>query len=106
MLQTQEPWAFTHVFKVLIPNELNGSLLTKTLPLRPNMTTKEISRIIALKLRITNPQDFALYQLVEGEGKLNSFVSKRLRRIMKISVQTSSLENISKSLLMETYLVC
>lgn len=73
MLQHQEPWAFTHVFKVLIPNELNGSLLTKTLPLRPNMTTREICRIIALKLRISNPQDYGLYQLVEGEGKLDYF---------------------------------
>lgn len=36
------------------------------------MSTKDICKIIALKLRITNPQDFSLYKLVDGEGKFLS----------------------------------
>lgn len=57
------------VLKVVVPDELHGSILTKTLPARPHMTTKEVCKIIAHKAKITNPQDFALYRLVDGEGK-------------------------------------
>lgn len=53
--------------KVVVPDELHGSILTKTLPARPHMTTKEVCKIIAHKARITNPQDYALYRLVDGE---------------------------------------
>lgn len=53
----------------MVPDELHGSILTKTLPARPHMTTKEVCKIIAHKARITNPQDYALYRLVDGEGK-------------------------------------
>lgn len=52
-----------------MPDELHGSILTKTLPARPHMTTKEVCKIIAHKARITNPQDYALYRLIDGEGK-------------------------------------
>ncbi|KAF5308871.1 hypothetical protein FQR65_LT00571 [Abscondita terminalis] len=55
------------VLKVVVPDELHGSILTKTLPARPHMTTKEVCKIIAHKARITNPQDYALYRLMEGE---------------------------------------
>ncbi|XP_065205271.1 protein sprint isoform X2 [Planococcus citri] len=58
---------FRSIFKVVVPDEMNGSLLTKTLPVRPNSTTKDICKIIAHKLRITNPQDYSLFKLVEGE---------------------------------------
>ncbi|KAI4463063.1 rab gdp/gtp exchange factor [Holotrichia oblita] len=58
------------VLKVVVPDELHGSILTKTLPARPHMTTKEVCKIIAHKARITNPQDFALYRLVDGEETL------------------------------------
>lgn len=60
--------SFQSVLKVVVPDELHGSILTKTLPARPHMTTKEVCKIIAHKARITNPQDFALYRLVDGEG--------------------------------------
>lgn len=59
--------AFQSVLKVVVPDELHGSILTKTLPARPQMTTKEVCKIIAHKARITNPQDFALYRLEDGE---------------------------------------
>jgi Ras and Rab interactor 2/3 len=57
------------VLRVIIPDELNGSLQTRTLPVRPHTTTKEVCRIIAHKARITNPQDFGLFKLIDGEGK-------------------------------------
>lgn len=59
---------FQSVLKVVVPDELHGSILTKTLPARPHMTTKEVCKIIAHKARITNPQDYALYRLIDGEG--------------------------------------
>ncbi|KAL1509626.1 hypothetical protein ABEB36_004335 [Hypothenemus hampei] len=55
------------VLKVVVPDELHGSILTKTVPARPQMTTKEVCKIIAHKVRITNPQDYALYRLTDGE---------------------------------------
>lgn len=57
------------VLRVIIPDECNGSLQTRTLPVRPNTTTKEVCRTIAHKARITNPQDYALFELVDGEGR-------------------------------------
>lgn len=57
------------VLKIVVPDELHGSILTKTVPVRPHMTTKQVCKIIAHKARITNPQDYGLYRLVEGEGK-------------------------------------
>lgn len=56
------------VLRVIIPDECNGSLQTRTLPVRPHTTTKEVCRIIAHKARITNPQDYGLFKLVDGEG--------------------------------------
>lgn len=61
------------VLKVVIPDEFNGSLQKRTLPVRPNTTTKDLCRIIALKARITNPQDYGLFKLVNGEGKNLNF---------------------------------
>jgi len=33
------------------------------------MNTKEICRILAHKIKCTNPQDYGLFKLVQGEGK-------------------------------------
>ncbi|XP_030381884.1 protein sprint isoform X4 [Scaptodrosophila lebanonensis] len=62
--------ACSSVLRVIIPNECNGSLQTRTLPVRPHTTTREVCRIIAHKARITNPQDYALFKLVDGEETL------------------------------------
>lgn len=59
------------VLKVVVPDETNGSLLTKTLPVRPHMTTRDVCKIIAHKLRITNPQDYSLFKLIDGQGNNN-----------------------------------
>ncbi|XP_008191541.1 protein sprint isoform X3 [Tribolium castaneum] len=58
---------FQSVLKVVVPDELHGSILTKTLPAKPHMTTKDVCNIIAHKARITNPQDYALYRVTDGE---------------------------------------
>ncbi|XP_036141609.1 protein sprint isoform X3 [Monomorium pharaonis] len=61
---------WSSVLRILVPNELHGSLNTRTLPVRPNMNTKEICRILAHKIRCTNPQDYGLFKLVQGEETL------------------------------------
>lgn len=61
------------VLRVIIPDEYNGSLQTRTLPVRPHTTTREVCRTIAHKARITNPQDYGLFKLVDGEGTHTSF---------------------------------
>ncbi|KAK6645386.1 hypothetical protein RUM43_001663 [Polyplax serrata] len=58
------------VLKIIVPDEMHGSILTKTLPVKPNMTTKDVCKIIAHKIRITNPQDYGLFRLVDGEETL------------------------------------
>jgi len=63
------------VLKVVVPDETNGSLLTKTLPVRPHMTTRDVCKIIAHKLRITNPQDYSLFKLIDGKGNILKLIS-------------------------------
>ncbi|XP_025602606.1 protein sprint isoform X5 [Athalia rosae] len=58
------------VLRILVPDELHGSLNTRTLPVRPNNNTREICRILAHKIRCTNPQDYGLFKLVQGEETL------------------------------------
>ncbi|GIY40286.1 protein sprint [Caerostris extrusa] len=53
--------------KIMIPDELTGSIISKTLPIKPNMTTKEVAKLIAHKFNVTNPQDYCLFKLVNGE---------------------------------------
>lgn len=56
------------------------------------MTTKEVCKIIAHKARITNPQDYALYRLTDGEGKL--FFSFELSwKCNAIFVETMLMDN-------------
>ncbi|KAG7197349.1 hypothetical protein KM043_018456 [Ampulex compressa] len=58
------------VLRILVPDELHGSLNTRTLPVRPNMNTRDVCRILAHKIRCTNPQDYGLFKLVHGEETL------------------------------------
>jgi hypothetical protein len=37
------------------------------------MTGKEISRIVAQKMKVTNPEDFALFSLRDGKGESCQF---------------------------------
>ncbi|XP_011301200.1 protein sprint isoform X2 [Fopius arisanus] len=67
---TLSPDCRSSVLRVLIPDELHGSLNTRTLPVRPNMNTRDICRILAHKIRCTNPQDYGLFKLIQGEETL------------------------------------
>ncbi|XP_011505288.1 PREDICTED: protein sprint [Ceratosolen solmsi marchali] len=58
------------VLRILVPDELHGSLNTRVLPIRPNMNTRDVCRILAHKIRCTNPQDYGLFKLVLGEETL------------------------------------
>ncbi|CAL1531236.1 unnamed protein product [Lymnaea stagnalis] len=53
--------------KIAIPDELHGSITWKTLPVRPNMNTRDVCSMVAHKFKITNPQDFGLYLLCDGQ---------------------------------------
>ena len=53
--------------KIMIPNEFTSSIETKTLPVRPNMTTKEVCKMIAHKFKITNAEDFGLFKVTNGQ---------------------------------------
>ncbi|CAG2232863.1 RIN2_3 [Mytilus edulis] len=58
--------------KIAIPDELRDSIIWKTLPVRPNMNTRDVCSMIAHKFKITNPQDYGFYYIVRGvETKLN-----------------------------------
>lgn len=56
------------VLRIIIPDEYNGSIQTKTIPVRPFTTTREVCKIIAHKSQITNPMDYGLFKLADGEG--------------------------------------
>jgi len=53
--------------RILFPNELTSSITCKTVPVRHNMTTREVARMIAHTYRITNPEDYALYRIKDLE---------------------------------------
>jgi len=53
--------------KIAIPDEHRDTIVWKTLPVRPTMTTKDVCSLIAHKFKITNPQDYGLYTLENGE---------------------------------------
>ncbi|KAF2351197.1 VPS9 domain [Trinorchestia longiramus] len=55
--------------KIVVPDEKNGSIVTRTLPVRPTTTTREVCKMMAHKMRVTNPQDYGLYKLVDGYGE-------------------------------------
>ncbi|XP_067659967.1 protein sprint-like isoform X2 [Haliotis asinina] len=55
--------------KIAIPDELRDSIVWKTLPIRPSMNTKDVCALIAHKFKVTNPQDYGLYLLVDGDER-------------------------------------
>lgn len=74
------------VLKILIPNELTSSIACKSVPVRRNMTTREVCRMIAHTFRITNPEDYALYRIkdleehVLGDADLPQILKQELIR--------------------------
>lgn len=55
------------VLRVLVADENASSLLARTVPLRPSMTVRDVTKLLALKLRLSNPQDFTLVALMDGQ---------------------------------------
>jgi len=56
--------------RVLIPDEQQGTILSRTLPARPGMTAREVCKMLDHRLRITSPQDYGLFKLINGEETL------------------------------------
>lgn len=77
--------------KIMIPDEFTSSIAVKTLPIRPNMTTKEVCKMIAHKFKITNAEDFGLFKVINGE---------------EIQLNDTDLPQVSKSEAMTTGLEC
>lgn len=63
------------VLRVLVADEKESSLVARTVPLRPAMTVRDVTKLLALKLRLSNPQDFTLVALVDGQGDSFLFFS-------------------------------
>ncbi|KAB7506015.1 Protein sprint, partial [Armadillidium nasatum] len=72
------------VLRVLVPDEKSGSIATRTLPIRPGCTARELCRMMAHKLRVTNPQDFALYKLIDG-NVIRNYICISFLYILNIS---------------------
>ena len=53
---------------VLIPKETDGSVRARVLPAKPAMTAREAKRMVAHREKVTNPQDYGFYVLVDGKG--------------------------------------
>lgn len=58
------------VAKVLVPDESSGAIKCVALPWRPGAKAKDLCRALAQRTRITNPQDYGLFTLRDGEGIL------------------------------------
>ena len=61
--------------RVLIPNDVNGSIASKSFPITPAMTVRDVSKLVAHKMRVTNPEDHGLYTLQDGVGECHDRVT-------------------------------
>ncbi|KAF6211424.1 hypothetical protein GE061_011936 [Apolygus lucorum] len=52
---------------IVLLNDISDSILIKTLLVKPNMTSEDVCKMIARKVRVTNPQDYALHKIIDGE---------------------------------------
>jgi len=55
---------------VLVPDPDSGCLDHRSVPLRPQMTSRDVARYIAQRMNIHNPEDFALFSLIDGKDSL------------------------------------
>jgi Ras and Rab interactor 2/3 len=56
------------VARILVPDETAGALRRVALPWRPGARVRDLCRALAHRARITNPQDYGLFALRDGEG--------------------------------------
>jgi hypothetical protein len=55
--------------RVVIPDERNGTLVRKIIPIQSSTTNKDVIRMLASKLGISNPNDYILVSIKNGEEK-------------------------------------
>ncbi|CAG7727052.1 unnamed protein product [Allacma fusca] len=53
--------------RVVIPDERNGTLVRKIIPIQSSTTNKDVIRVLASKLGISNPNDYVLVSIKNGE---------------------------------------
>lgn len=58
------------VARVLVPDEATGALRRVSLPWRSGARARDLCRALAHRARITNPQDYGLFAVRDGEGEL------------------------------------
>ncbi|XP_060570576.1 uncharacterized protein LOC132728894 isoform X3 [Ruditapes philippinarum] len=69
--------------KIAIPDEQQDTIVWRTLPVRPSMTTRDVCSMIAHKFKITNPQDYGLYTLESGEGREHKLMDMECPQSLK-----------------------
>lgn len=57
----------------MIPDELTGSIISKTLPIKPNMTTKEVGKFHIFVFTFILPL-FNIYIYIMNDIILNTFL--------------------------------
>lgn len=60
-----KPLAMAYL-KIMFPDEGSSNITCKTVPVRNNMTTKEVCRMLAHTFRITNHEDYCLYRIKQN----------------------------------------
>jgi len=56
--------------EVIVPDERNGTLIRKVVPVRETTTTNEVTKILSSKLGITNTADYVLVNIRGGEENI------------------------------------
>ena len=84
------------LLRVEIPDEQQGTIISRTLPARPTTSARDVCKMLGNKLRITSPVDYGLFKLIDGCGEsvrgttLSRPVDWRLRGInFKFNVELS-----------------
>ena len=55
--------------RVLVPDEATAAIVARSVPAHPGLTARDVCKIVAHKMGITNPEDFALFALSGGAGE-------------------------------------
>ena len=55
--------------RVLVPDEATAAIVARSVPAHPGLTARDVCKIVAHKMGITNPEDFALFALSAGTGE-------------------------------------
>lgn len=72
------------LIRVALPDEASGSIAYEAFPAIAQLTTAHLSRLIAHKLGVTNPEDHGLYLLLDGSVFSSSPSPGSLRREVQV----------------------